>query len=152
MPKNQHAQRIFFSFNPTMTYGWSKSAEIVLSKSNFYVKNRRFFFKKSFLPKNQHAQRSTSLSKSAKIVLSKSNFYVKNRLRRSFFVKKTFFSNFNFWTTLFYKIMPNFWRTGAPPILKIQWFPLSILIFGQNSCFLGPTIFKIPQPNWYLYT
>ena len=36
---------------------------------------------------------------------------------------------------------------GAPRILKIQWFPLSILIFGQKSCFLGPTIFKIPQPN-----
>ena len=42
--------------------------------------------------------------------------------------------------------MPNFWRTGAPRILKIQWFPL---IFGHKSCFLGPTIFKIPQPNWY---
>ena len=27
--------------------------------------------------------------------------------------------------------MPNFWRTGAPRILKIQWFPLSILIFGH---------------------
>ena len=47
--------------------------------------------------------------------------------------------------------MPNFWRTGAPIILKIQWFPLSILIFGQKSCFLGPTIFKIPQPNWHYY-
>ena len=45
--------------------------------------------------------------------------------------------------------MPNFWWTGAPRILKIQWFPLSILIFGQISCFLGPTIFKIPLPNWY---
>ena len=22
----------------------------------------------------------------------------------------------------------------------------------QKSCFLGPTIFKIPQPNWYQYT
>ena len=31
--------------------------------------------------------------------------------------------------------------------LKI--FPLSVLILGQKSCFLGPTIFKIPQPNWY---
>ena len=48
--------------------------------------------------------------------------------------------------------MPNFWRTGAPRILKIQWFPLSILISGQKSCFLGPTIFKIPQPNWYYST
>ena len=47
--------------------------------------------------------------------------------------------------------MPNFWRTGAPRILKIQWFPLSILIFGQKCCFLGPTIFKIPQPSWHYY-
>ena len=32
-----------------------------------------------------------------------------------------------------------------------QWMfkkdPLSMLILGQKSCFLGPTIFKIPQPN-----
>ena len=48
--------------------------------------------------------------------------------------------------------MPNFCRTGAPHILKIQWLPLSILIFGQNSCFLGPTTFKLPQPNWHYYT
>ena len=27
--------------------------------------------------------------------------------------------------------------------------PLSMLILGQKSCFLGPTIFKIQQPNWY---
>ena len=45
--------------------------------------------------------------------------------------------------------MPNSWRTGAPRILKIQWFPLSILIFGQKFCFLGPTMFNNPQPNWY---
>ena len=67
-------------------------------------------------------------------------------------IDRTFFFNFNFWTTLFSKIMPNFWRIGAPRILKIQWFPLIILIFGQRSCFLGPTIFKIPQPNWYMPT
>ena len=24
-----------------------------------------------------------------------------------------------------------------------------MLILGQKSCFLGPTIFEIPQPNWY---
>ena len=47
-----------------------------------------------------------------------------------------------------FKIMPNFWRTGAPRILKLQWIPLSVLIFGQNSCFFRPTILKIPQPNW----
>ena len=41
-------------------------------------------------------------------------------------------SNFNFWTTLFPKIMPTFWRTGAPCILKIQWFPSSILILSLS--------------------
>ena len=45
--------------------------------------------------------------------------------------------------------MPNSWQIATPRILQIQWFPLSILIFGQKSCFLGLTIFKIPQPNWY---
>ena len=25
------------------------------------------------------------------------------------------------------------------------------MILGQKSCFWGPTIFKIPQPNWYYY-
>ena len=67
------------------------------------------------------------------------------------FCKKLFFY-FNFLSTLFPKIMPNFWQTGAPHIHKIQWFPLSILVFGQKSCFLGPTIYKIPQPNWHYYT
>ena len=56
------------------------------------------------------------------------------QFRRPFFVK-TSFSKSNFWTTLFSKVMPNFWRTGAPRILKIQRFPLSILIFGQKFCF-----------------
>ena len=25
-----------------------------------------------------------------------------------------------------------------------------MLILGQKACFLGPTIFEIPQPNWYI--
>ena len=45
----------------------------------------------------------------------------------------------------------TFWETGAPRILKIQRFPLSLLIFVQKSCFLGPTIFEIPQPNWQIW-
>ena len=27
-----------------------------------------------------------------------------------------------------------------------------MLILGQKSCFLGPNIFEIPQPNRYYYT
>ena len=26
-----------------------------------------------------------------------------------------------------------------------------MLILGQKACFLGPTIFEMPQPNWYYY-
>ena len=29
----------------------------------------------------------------------------------------------------------------------VSKFPLSMLILGQKACFLGPTIFEIPQPN-----
>ena len=36
-----------FFFNPTMTYGSSKSAEIALSESIFYVKNQLNFSKKN---------------------------------------------------------------------------------------------------------
>ena len=43
----------------------------------------------------------------------------------------------------------TFWQADAPCIFKIQRFPLSMLILGQKACILGPTIFKIPQPNWY---
>ena len=100
-----------------MKYGSLKSAEIVLYKSIFYVKNRQNFFEKKIIWKYQ--------------------------FRKLFLVKNIF------WITLISKIISNFWQTGAPLILKIQLFPLSILIFGQKSCFLGPNIFRIPQPNWY---
>ena len=46
LPKNRHPHRKLFENNPTMNYGSSKSAKIVLSKSIFYIKNRRKFFKK----------------------------------------------------------------------------------------------------------
>ena len=42
-------------------------------------------------------------------------------------------------------------RPRAPPFQKIKRNPLNLVIFMQKSCFLGPTIFKIPQPNWYYY-
>ena len=47
LAKNQHTQRIFLK-NPSMKYGLSKSAKIVLSKSIFDVKNQPNFFKKHF--------------------------------------------------------------------------------------------------------
>ena len=42
-----------------------------------------------------------------------------------------------------------FRQTGAPRILKIQRFPLSMACSWQKAYILGPTIFKIPQPNWH---
>ena len=42
-----------------------------------------------------------------------------------------------------------FWQTVIHRPIFFKLFPLSFLILGQKTCFLGPTIFKIPQPNWY---
>ena len=56
------------------------------------------------------------------------------------FLLKSFFDHFNFWYTLFSKIMPNVWRTVIHCcIYKVQIF---MLISGQKSCFLEPT------PSW----
>ena len=38
-------------------------------------------------------------------------------------------------------------RPRAPPFQKIKRNPLNQVTFMQKSCFLGPTIFEIPQPN-----
>ena len=40
-----------------------------------------------------------------------------------------------------------FWRTVSGWIQKEQWFPLSILIFGQRSCFLGPSQLVLRKVN-----
>ena len=45
------------------------------------------------------------------------------------FLLLTFFNNNNFYITLFSKIIPNFWHLPNTPILKIQQFPLGMLIF-----------------------
>ena len=40
-------------------------------------------------------------------------------------------------------------RPRAPPFQKIKWNPWSLVTTLQKSCFLGPTIFEIPQPKLY---
>ena len=50
---------------------------------------------------------------------------------------KTSFSNFNFWTTLYSKIMPDFWRADIHCIQKIQLFPLNKLIFVPKILLFG---------------
>ena len=45
--------------------------------------------------------------------------------------------------------MSNFWWTDIPLRNFLKLFFKSMLIFGQKSYFLGPTILEIPQPNWY---
>ena len=42
-------------------------------------------------------------------------------------------------------------RPRAPPFQKIKWNPWNLVTTLQKSCFLGPPIFEIPQPNWYYY-
>ena len=43
-------------------------------------------------------------------------------------------------------------RPRAPPFQKIKWNPWNLVTTLQKSCFLGPTIFEILQPNWYYCT
>ena len=116
LAKNQHPQRKSLHFMNAMNFGLSKSAKIYLI---FFVKNWQNF-----------------------LIF----FSLMNINSGDHFLLKTFFSNLNFWTTLFFKIMSNFWQTGIPHIHKIRWFPLSMLTSGQKPCFLGPAI---PQLNWH---
>ena len=39
-------------------------------------------------------------------------------------------------------------RTRIHRRVVLKQFLLSMSILGQKSCILGPTIFKIPRPNW----
>ena len=84
--------------------------------------------------------------------------------------RPTYIKNFFKVCTLFSKNVPNFCRvlfiilvrgrkkikvyiwSDVICIHKIQWFTLSRYIcwfWVEKPCFLGPTIFKIPQLNWY---
>ena len=45
----------------------------------------------------------------------------------------------------------TFWWTIIHRRIVLWQFSLSMLILGQKSCIIGPTIFKIPQPNWHYY-
>ena len=102
------------------------------------------------------------VEKSAKIVLSKLIFYVKNRrnffifffideylFRRPFFVKKK-----NFFEPIhFLKSCPIFDELALPVFTKYNGFNTMVSFeyadFWPKSCFYGPTIFEIPQPNWH---
>ena len=101
-----------------------------------------------FLHKNQHTQKKLSnfkfwingkLLKSAKIRLSKSIFYVKNHLKLSqfFFIEEyqfrsTFFDS-QFLNHFITTMMPYFRQLAINPKLKIQQFPLGMLILRQKS-------------------
>ena len=85
------------------------------------------------VPKS-YFQRQFSMSK-INGIFSKKNSFKNINLGDQ---RRRFFSNFNFWTTLFSKFMPKFWRTGAPCTFKIQsflwvyWFWPIILLFRTH--------------------
>ena len=112
------------------------------------IQNKKSFWLKINIPKrklfNFGNWCSRELSKSAKIWLSKSIFYVKiigifpiffslkNTNLGAHFLLLIFFDNINFYIILFSEMMPNFWQLATTPILRIQWFPLCMLIFSQK--------------------
>ena len=52
-------------------------------------------------------------------------------------------------TLHFPRSCPTFEKLSFIVLKKPQWFPCNLLIFGQKSCFIGPTVFEIPQPKWH---
>ena len=103
-------------------------------------------------PKKQNST-ADSLSKSAKIWSSKWIFYVKNHpnISELFFQSRIIFLNYIFCkkkSFLITSILEMLCFLKACPIFeelslniwihKIQWVPLSQLVLGQKSCFLGP--------------
>ena len=75
-------------------------------------------------------------------------FFIGEHQFRRPFLLKTFFSGVNFWATLLLKSCPIF---DELKLIDRIFFSSSMLFFGQKSCFLAPTIFETPQPNWYYY-
>ena len=60
----------------------------------------------------------------------------------------TKFSKLNTLETHFCELL----RPHATPFQKIKWNPWNLVTTLQKSCFLEPTIFEIPQSNWYYCT
>ena len=82
-------------------------------------------------------------------IFSKKKKLSKNINLGDHYLSKTFFSKLNFWTTLLSKITPNFWQTVITRGNFLKIFPCWHVDSWPKPYFLGPTIFKIPQPNWY---
>ena len=84
-----------------------------------------------------------------KLILDKNVFKKKWSSKLTFI--NVFFYSLNFWLqklTLkvwFWHFLSNCY--SSPDFLKKN--PLRMLILCQKTCFLEPTIFEIPQPNWY---
>ena len=49
----------------------------------------------------------------------------------------------------FLKSCPIFDELALPVFSKYNGFLWLYWFLAKKSCFLGPTIFRIPQPNWY---
>ena len=65
-------------------------------------------------------------------------FSLKNISLEEGFLLWSFFENFNFWTTLFSKMMPNFWRSVWTPV-KVKsknYFYFTIFLLKSTRCWL----------------
>ena len=68
------------------------------------------------------------------------------------FLKKLFFLTSIFEALYFLKLGPIFDELALPVFSKYNGFLWVYWFLAKNLAFLGPTIFKIPQPNWYYWT
>ena len=72
---------------------------------------------------------------------------IQNNSLGKHFLLKICFDNFHFWK-LFSKIMLNFCHYDIHCIPKIQWFLLSMLIFGQQLIRAGLLLETVKKSSW----
>ena len=129
------------------------------------------FFKTMTYTKDNFCFHESIFHRQIKLISYRSEFWRLRRKPAFLFSKQPFFQNsliipwatysgkmqvkkqYIFWT--FYKIENGkvncdlFCRSVFSSYYSVSKFPLNLLILGQKACFLGPTIFEVPQPNWY---
>ena len=108
-------------------------------RSNFFFKN--FNFLGSWISKNW-----VYISWKIQILTISRHKITQIFTKKYYLLSK--FSKLHNLETHFCKLL----RPRAPPFQKIKWNSWNLVTTLQKSCFLGPTIFEIPQPNWYYCT
>jgi len=107
----------WWSFADVCQQGLDFSKKISKRKIIFWFDFHRCSHGSSKVPKSDF---QSQFSKSKIIRIVQIFFSLKNISLEEGFLLLSFFENFNFWTTLFSKMVPNFWRSVWASV-KVKW-------------------------------